>query len=78
MYFNRMYTMSLFAINAMKVFPSEKTFDAKKFEFMVVQTAGPLKDISEKPQSENCLTLNIWTRGEDTNKPAMVFIPGER
>ncbi len=27
-------------------------------------------------QSEDCLTLNIWTRGEGKNKPVMFFIHG--
>ena len=56
--------------------PSDKSFDAKNFGFMAVQLDDPLKDISNNPQSEDCLTLNIWAHGESKNKPVMVFIPG--
>lgn len=31
---------------------------------------------SKNPQSEDCLTLNIWTRCEGKNKPVIVFIHG--
>jgi len=56
--------------------PSNKTFDAKKFGFTAIQTIDKHEAASVNPQSEDCLTLNIWTRGEGKNKPVMVFIHG--
>lgn len=56
--------------------PSDKTFDAKKFGFSAMQTIDEHEAASVNPQSEDCLTLNIWTRGEGKNKPVMVFIHG--
>ncbi|MBQ9364635.1 MAG: carboxylesterase family protein, partial [Schwartzia sp.] len=56
--------------------PSNKTFDAKKFGFTAIQTIDKHEAASANPQSEDCLTLNIWTRGEGKNKPVMVFIHG--
>ncbi|MBR5914757.1 MAG: carboxylesterase family protein [Selenomonadaceae bacterium] len=56
--------------------PSNKTFDAKKFGFASMQVVDENEGASVNPQSEDCLTLNIWTRGEGKNKPVMVFIHG--
>ncbi|MBR1804821.1 MAG: carboxylesterase family protein [Selenomonadaceae bacterium] len=56
--------------------PSNKTFDAKKFGFRAVQIDDGEEDSSTIPQSEDCLTLNIWTRGDGKNKPVMVWIHG--
>ncbi|MBQ3726005.1 MAG: carboxylesterase/lipase family protein [Selenomonadaceae bacterium] len=56
--------------------PSNKTFDAKKFGFTAMQIIDENEDASKNPQSEDCLTLNIWTRGEKKNLPVMVFIHG--
>ena len=56
--------------------PSDKSFDAKKFGFSAMQTIDKHEAASTNPQSEDCLTLNIWTRGEGKNKPVMVFIHG--
>ena len=56
--------------------PSNKTFDAKKFGFAAMQTVDDRETASLNPQSEDCLTLNIWTRGNGKNLPVMVFIPG--
>ena len=53
--------------------PSDKTFDAKKFGFKAVQNYDE-EGVSQIPESEDCLTLNIWTRGTGKNKPVMVFI----
>ena len=55
--------------------PSNKTFDAKKFGFKAVQFYEE-EGISQSPESEDCLTLNVWTRGNGKNKPVMVFIHG--
>ena len=56
--------------------PSYKSFDAKKFGFTAMQTVDDRETSSIRPQSEDCLTLNIWTRGTAKNLPVMVFIPG--
>lgn len=56
--------------------PSDKTFDAKKFGASPVQDIDEVEPASLNRQSEDCLTLNIWTRGDATNKPVMVFIHG--
>lgn len=56
--------------------PTNKTFDAKKFGFTAMQSVDERETASIRPQSEDCLTLNIWTRGNGKNLPVMVFIPG--
>ena len=56
--------------------PTNKTFDAKKFGFTAVQIIDNHETDSTNPQSEDCLTLNIWRRGEKKNLPVMVFIHG--
>ncbi|MBQ3726004.1 MAG: carboxylesterase family protein [Selenomonadaceae bacterium] len=56
--------------------PTNKTFDAKKFGFRAMQIDDGEEDSSTVPQSEDCLTLNIWTRGGGKNKPVMVWIHG--
>ncbi len=56
--------------------PSDKTFDAKKFGFSAMQTVDDRETSSTRPQSEDCLTLNIWRRGSKKNLPVMVYIPG--
>ena len=57
--------------------PSDKTVDAKKFGAAAMQIVDPTENASSYSiQSEDCLTLNIWTRGGGKNKPVMVFIHG--
>lgn len=56
--------------------PSDKTFDAKKFGATAVQDIDEVEPASINRQSEDCLTLNIWTRSDATDKPVMVFIHG--
>lgn len=56
--------------------PSDASFDAKKFGFSACQVVDEHETASINPQSEDCLTLNIWTRGDGKNKPVMVFIHG--
>ena len=56
--------------------PTNKTFDAKKFGASAIQEDDKLETSSQNVQSEDCLTLNIWTRGNGKNKPVMVFIHG--
>ncbi|MBD3879110.1 MAG: carboxylesterase family protein [Quinella sp. 1Q5] len=56
--------------------PSNKSFDAKKFGFTACQDIDKNEGASVNPQSEDCLTLNIWTCGDKKNLPVMVFIHG--
>ena len=56
--------------------PTNKTFDAKEFGFTAMQTVDDRETASIRPQSEDCLTLNIWRRGNGKNLPVMVYIPG--
>ena len=55
---------------------SNKTVNAKKYGFTAMQTIDENETASTYPQSEDCLTLNIWTRGNGKNKPVMVFVHG--
>ena len=56
---------------------SNKSFDAKKFGAAAIQSVDPTENASAySVQSEDCLTLNIWTRGNRKNLPIMVFIHG--
>ena len=59
-----------------KLEPSDAEFDAKKFGFAPRQDEDPMEPASLTPKSEDCLTLNIWTRPHEGLKPVMVFIPG--
>ena len=56
--------------------PSDNEFDAKKFGSSPMQARDPFEAASLLKQSEDCLTLNIWTSGAKNNLPVMVFIPG--
>ena len=56
--------------------PSDKTFDATKMGFAAVQMIDENEGASKNPQSEDCLTLNIWKRSDKKNLPVMVFIHG--
>ncbi|MBR1885808.1 MAG: carboxylesterase family protein, partial [Schwartzia sp.] len=56
--------------------PTDKTFDAAKMGFAPMQLVDDNEGASKNPQSEDCLTLNIWRRGEKKNLPVMVFIHG--
>ena len=59
-----------------KLTASDKEFNAKKFGYSPVQMLDDTEDASFLPQSENCLTLNIWTRGVEDKKPVMFYIHG--
>ena len=56
--------------------PSNKTFSAKKIGSSPMQAEDLTEVASLMPQSEDCLTLNIWTRGAKNNLPVMIFISG--
>ena len=58
-----------------KLEPSDKEFNAKKFGAAPMQDQYESSDLLSK-QSEDCLTLNIWTRNSEKNQPVMVFIHG--
>ncbi|MBR4382068.1 MAG: carboxylesterase/lipase family protein, partial [Selenomonadaceae bacterium] len=58
-----------------KLQPSDKTFDAKKYGFKPVQFYDG-EGVSKMPESEDCLKLNLWKRGDGKNLPVMVFIHG--
>ena len=55
---------------------SSDEFDATKFGFSPVQDKDEHEVASLFPQSEDCLTLNIWTSARKNNLPVMVFLPG--
>ena len=59
-----------------KLEPSDKEFSAKKFGASPMQDRDPVEPASMLKQSEDCLTLNIWRRGDKKNLPVMVFIHG--
>ena len=59
-----------------KLEPSSAEFDAKKLGFSPMQDIDETEPASLLPQSEDCLTLNIWTKNSAEKKPVMVFIPG--
>ena len=56
----------------------EGVFEAYYFGKSPIQTEWPSEPGSYYPQSEDCLTLNIWVNTEDRtpDKPVMVFIHG--
>ncbi len=59
--------------------PTNKTFDAKKYGNEPMQASmklGNVVEASVPTESEDCLTLNIFTRGNGKNKPVMVWIYG--
>ncbi|MBR1646302.1 MAG: carboxylesterase/lipase family protein [Selenomonadaceae bacterium] len=55
---------------------SSSEFDATEFGFSPMQEEDKYESASLFPQSEDCLTLNIWTSARKNNLPVMVFIPG--
>jgi len=56
--------------------PSNKHFSAKNFGFSAMQDEDETEDASFNKKSEDCLTLNVWTRSSAKNLPVMVFIHG--
>lgn len=59
--------------------PWKDVFDATKYGSYAFQGYTPLEDFMGKlePQSEDCLTLNIWTPAtDDIKRPVMVWIHG--
>lgn len=58
--------------------PGSKIYEAYYFGKSAIQTEADSEPASYYPQSENCLTLNVWTTAEDSTpkKPVMVWIHG--
>lgn len=56
--------------------PTNKTFDAKKFGAKAIQLEDFISDVPSHPESEDCLTINIWKKSDKKNLPVMVFIHG--
>ena len=53
------------------------TFEAKDFGKVAPQPRDSSEGATQFPQSEDCLTLNIWTPNVDkSSRPVMVFIHG--
>lgn len=60
-----------------KLEPSESIIHALDFGYSCVQPIDEIELASLRPQGEDCLTLNIWSRNtESEKKPVMVFIHG--
>lgn len=56
--------------------PSDEHFDATEYGKVCLQSPST-ENVSGKPMSEDCLSLNIWASDLDTqNKPVMVWIHG--
>ena len=58
---------------------SDRVFEAYYFGKSPIQTEWPSEEGSYYPQSENCLTLNVWTaeKGRETaDRTVMVFFHG--
>lgn len=63
------------------VTPDDGVYEAYHFGHSPIQTEWPSEEGSYYPQSEDCLTLNVWTaEGTDSphgeGKPVMVFFHG--
>lgn len=57
--------------------PSAELIEAKQFSAICPQPVCPEEHEADTPQSEDCLTLNIWTDDIDKcGKPVMVWIHG--
>lgn len=59
-----------------KLDATSKEFNAKKFGPSPIQDIDKIEPASINQQSEDCLSLNIWSRNSEGRKPVMVFIPG--
>lgn len=58
---------------------STETFEAVKFSAMPIQKVSPTNAVSQMPQDEDCLYLNVWKASDDTAatpRPVMVWIHG--
>lgn len=58
--------------------PSDEDFDASDYGYTAIQTEWFSEEASYREQSEDCLTLNVWTSSPNTDdkKPVMVFFHG--
>ncbi|MCQ2335283.1 MAG: carboxylesterase family protein [Paludibacteraceae bacterium] len=56
---------------------SDEVFDAKEFGNAAIQNYSETEAASHYTRSEDCLTLNVWTKDLTTkNKPVMIWIHG--
>ncbi|MBQ0019220.1 MAG: carboxylesterase family protein [Bacteroidales bacterium] len=56
---------------------SNDTIQAKDFGNSAIQPYSPTETASSRTRSEDCLTLNVWTKDLTTkNKPVMIWIHG--
>lgn len=56
---------------------SDELIECFDYGFSAMQKFDPVMAASQRAQSEDCLTLNVWTRDDDeTGKPVMVFLHG--
>ena len=58
---------------------SSKTFEANRFSAMPIQKVSAANAVSQMPQDEDCLYLNVWKASDDTvvaPRPVMVWIHG--
>lgn len=56
---------------------SDETFEAKEFGFSAIQPLSKSEVASTRTRSEDCLTLNIWTKDlTQKDKPVMIWIHG--
>ena len=58
---------------------STETFEANKFSAMPIQKVSAANAVSQMPQDEDCLYLNVWKASDDTvasARPVMVWIHG--
>lgn len=58
--------------------PGDEDFDASEYGYTAIQTEWFSEEASYREQSEDCLTLNVWTSSpnEETKKPVMLFFHG--
>lgn len=59
--------------------PSDEVIDCSELGFSAMQKFDPVMAASQRAQSEDCLTLNVWTRDtKQTNGPlpVMVYLHG--
>ena len=56
---------------------SNELLSCRRFGYSAMQVEGPIEPSSLNAQSEDCLTLNVWTKTPGRGKrPVMVYIHG--
>ena len=60
-----------------KLDPSDRKIDCTELGYSAMQKVDPVMAASQRQQSEDCLTLNVWRRSEATGPlPVMVYLHG--